>query len=231
MANAEILSGLTIAQLRKPGTPVVYGSGSGPLDMRTTVATYMSPEFMLHCKGIAELGHHLYKLPVWGFAGCSDSKRADMQAGIDSAMWILWTALCGSNLVHDVGYVESGMTCSYEMIVVCDEVIGFVRRLLGGFEISPETLALDVIDEVGPGGEFVTTDHTLKHFKKCWYPRVFDRMSHQSWVEAGRPIAVETARDLARQAVAEHRPEPLPAATLETLREIVAAADDRIRTG
>jgi trimethylamine--corrinoid protein Co-methyltransferase len=228
MANAEILSGLTLAQLRRRGAPVVYGSGSGPLDMRTTVATYMSPEFMLHCKGIAELGHHLYKLPVWGFAGCSDSKRADMQAGIDSAMWILWTALCGANLVHDVGYVESGLTCSYEMIVICDEVIGFARRLLGGMEISPETLALDVIDDVGPGGEYVTTDHTLRHFKKCWYPRVFDRMSHQSWVDAGRPTAVETARDLARKAINEHQPEPLPGATLEKLQEIVAAADERV---
>jgi trimethylamine--corrinoid protein Co-methyltransferase len=231
MANAEILSGLTIAQLRNPGAPVVYGSGSGPLDMRTTVATYMSPEFMLHCRGIAELGHHLYKLPVWGFAGCSDSKRADMQAGVDSAIWILWTALCGSNLVHDVGYVESGMTCSFEMIVVCDEVIAFVRRLLGGFEISPETLALDVIDEVGPGGEYVTTDHTLKHFKKCWYPRIFDRMSHQSWVEAGRPDAVETARDLARKTISEHQPELLPGPILEKLREIVAAADKRVGAG
>jgi len=230
IANAEVLSGLAIAQLRSPGAPVVYGSGSGPLDMRTTVATYVSPEFMLHCKAIAELGHHLYQLPVWGFAGCSDSKRADLQAGVDSAMWILWTALCGANLVHDVGYVESGMTCSYEMIVICDEVIGFARRLLGGFEISPETLALDVIDEVGPGGEYVTTDHTLRHYRKCWYPRVFDRMNHQSWVGAGRPTAVETARELARQAIAEHQPDPLPSATLETLREMVAAADERAGT-
>jgi trimethylamine--corrinoid protein Co-methyltransferase len=231
MANAEALSGLAIAQLRRPGTPVVYGSGSGPLDMRTTVATYMSPEFMLHCKAIAELGHHRYKLPVWGFAGCSDSKRADMQAGIDSAMWILWTALCGANLVHDVGYVESGLTCSCEMIVTCDEVIGFARRLLRGIEITPETLALDVIDEVGPGGEFVTTDHTLQHFKECWYPRVLDRRSHQSWIDAGQPNAVEMAREIARRAIAEHQPEPLPEAALATLREMVAQADDRAGIG
>jgi trimethylamine--corrinoid protein Co-methyltransferase len=231
MANAEVLSGLAIAQLRKPGTPVVYGSGSGPLDMRTTVATYMSPQFMLHCKAIAELGHHLYRLPVWGFAGCSDSKGADMQAGIDSAMWVLWTALSGSNLVHDVGYIESGMTCSYEMIVICDEVIGFARRLLGGIEISPETLALDVIDEVGPGGEYITTDHTLQHFKKCWYPRVLDRRSHQSWVNAGRPTAVDTARGIARKAIAEHRAEPLSEGILETLRDMVAAADERAGSG
>jgi trimethylamine--corrinoid protein Co-methyltransferase len=228
IANAEVLSGLAIAQLRKPGAPVIYGSGSGPLDMRTTVATYVSPEFMLHCKAIAELGHHLYRLPVWGFAGCSDSKTADLQAGVDSAMWILWTAMCGANLVHDVGYVESGMTCSYEMIVTCDEIIGFVRRLLGGIEISRETLALDVIDEVGPGGEYVTTDHTLRHFRNSWYPRVFDRLNYHSWVDAGRQTAIETARGLALQAIAEHHPEPLSDTTLETLRGIVSAADARI---
>jgi trimethylamine--corrinoid protein Co-methyltransferase len=227
MANAEALSGLTIAQLRRPGAPVVYGSGSGPLDMRTTVATYVSPEFMLHCKGIAELAHHRYKLPVWGFAGCSDSNTADLQAGVDSSMWILWTALTGANLVHDVGYVESGMTCSYEMIVICDEVLGFARRLLDGIEISPETLALDVIDAVGPGGEYVSTDHTLHNFRRCWYPRLFNRRSHQSWVEAGRPTALETARELAREAITEHQPEPLPAATLDTLYDMVAAADAR----
>ena len=227
MANAEVLSGLTIAQLRRRGTPVVYGSGSGPLDMLTTVATYVSPQFMLHCKAMAELGHHFYKLPVWGFAGCSDSKQADLQAGVDSSMWILWTALSGANLVHDIGYIESGMTCSYEMIVICDEIIGFVRRLLGGIELSPETLALDVIDEVGPGGEHLSTEHTLRHYKKCWYPRVFDRRTHQSWVEEGRPTAVETAREIAREAIARHEPDPLPEATRETLHSLVAAADER----
>ncbi len=227
MANAEVLSGITIAQLRRPGTPVVYGSGSGPLDMRTTVATYVSPQFMLHCKAIAELGHRFYKLPVWGFAGCSDSKQADLQAGVDSSMWILWTALSGANLVHDVGYVESGMTCSYEMIVICDEIIGFVRRLLGGIEISPETLALDVIDAVGPGGEHLSTDHTMRHYKECWYPRVFDRSNHQTWVAAGSPSAFDTAREIARQTIADHEPIPLPETTLKTLRDMVAAAENR----
>jgi trimethylamine--corrinoid protein Co-methyltransferase len=230
MANAEVLSGLTIAQLRRPGAPVVYGSGSGPLDMLTTVATYASPQFMIHCKAMAELGHHFYRLPVWGFAGCTDAKLADVQAGADSSMWILWTALSGANLVHDIGYVESGMTCSYEMIVICDEVIGFVRRLFRGIELTAENLALDVIHEVGPGGEYVSTAHTLRHFKECWYPRVFDRRSHRSWVEDGRPDVVGTARGLARRAIADHEPEPLAAATLETLREMVAEADARAGT-
>jgi len=229
MANAEVLSGLAIAQLRRRGTPVVFGSGSGPLDMKTTVASYSSPEFMLHCKGMAELGQHLYHLPTWGFAGCSDSKVPDIQAGIDSALWILWTALSGANLVHDAGYVESGMTCSYEMIVICDEIIGYVRRLLGGIEVSPETLALDTIDKVGPGGDYLMTDHTLRHYKSCWYPNILDRRNHESWDRAGRPSALETARAIARTAVARPPTDPLPAPILETLNGILAAADDRAR--
>jgi trimethylamine--corrinoid protein Co-methyltransferase len=227
MANAEVLSGLTIAQLRQPGTPVVYGSGNGPLDMRTTVATYFSPEFMRHCKAMAELGQRLYHLPTWGFAGCSDAKLPNLQAGVESSLWILWTALSGANLVHDIGYLESGMTCSYEMIVICDEIIGFVRRLLGGIELTPETLALDVIDQAGPGGDHLATEHTLRHFKECWYPSLFDRFSYQSWSEAGQPDAVATARQVAIEAIANHAPKPLSETTLETLQDLIAAADER----
>lgn len=224
MANAEVLSGLVIAQQRRKGTPFLWGSGSGPLDMRTMVATYGSPEFMLHCMGMAELAHYYYQLPVWGFSGCSDSKLPDIQAGIESALWILWTALSGANLVHDVGYIESGLTCSYEMIVTGNEIIGFVRRLLAGIRLSPETLALDVIHEVGPLGDFLGADHTLRHFKQAWYPGLFDRRSYQAWEDAGRPTAIETAREQARQAIASHQPAPLSQAVAETLRAILAEA-------
>lgn len=224
MANAEVLSGLVMAQLRRRGAPFVYGSGSGPLDMKTMVATYASPEFMLHMRATAELAHHLYHLPVWGFAGCSDAKLPDMQAGIESALWILWTALSGANLVHDVGYVESGMTLSYEMMVVGDELIGFARRLLAGIHFSPEQLALDVIDAVGPGGDFLSTDHTLDHFRQVWYPRLFDRRDHAGWEEAGRPTLQETARDLARRTLSEHQPPPLATDVEARLDEIIRVA-------
>ena len=227
MAAAEVLSGLTIAQLRRRGTPFVWGSGSGPLDMKTMVGTYASPEFMLHCMAMAELAHDYYRLPVWGFAGCADSKLPDLQAGIESALWILWSALSGANLVHDAGYIESGMTCSYEMIVVCDEIISLVRRLLGGIAVTPETLALDVIHQVGPGGSYLETLHTLSNYRRAWYPRVFDRRAHQAWTDAGRPTALDNARSLARDVLAAHRPAPLPPGRLEALHAIVAEADAR----
>jgi trimethylamine--corrinoid protein Co-methyltransferase len=230
MANAEVLSGLVIAQLRRPGTPFVWGSGSGPLDMRTMVGVYTGPEFMLHCMAMAELAHYYYHLPVWGFAGCSDSKGADLQAGVESALWILWTALSGANLVHDVGYIESGLTCSYEMIVIGNEVIGLVRRLLRGIEITPETLALDVIHEVGPGGNFLESPHTARHYREVWYPRLFDRRAYAAWVEAGRPDAVRNAREFARATLSSHQTLPLAPAVQETLHAIVAEADARAGT-
>jgi trimethylamine--corrinoid protein Co-methyltransferase len=225
LANAEVLSGITIAQLRRKGTPVVWGSGSGPLDMRTMVATYSSPEFMLHCMAMAELAHYFYHKPVWGFAGCSDSKLPDIQAGIESSLWILWMALSGANLVHDVGYIESGLTASYEMMVICNEMISFIRRLMTGIEITPETLALDVIDKVGPGGSYLTSPHTKQNFRKIWYPRLLDRHNYNGWMQAGQPTTIKTARDIARETIAHHQPVPLPPATLEVLHAIITEAD------
>ena len=227
LANAEVISGITIAQLRSPGTPIVWGSGSGPLDMRTLIATYSSPEFMLHCMAMAEMAHYYYQKPVWGFAGCSDSKLPDIQAGIESSLWILWIALSGANLVHDVGYIESGLTASYDMMVVCDEVISFVRRLINGIEITPETLALDVIDKVGPGGSYLNTYHTKQNYRKVWYPRVMNRHNYNNWMQVGQPTMSTTAHEVARDVIANHKPSPIPPDVLETMYTIISEADKR----
>ena len=227
LANAEVLSGLVMAQLRRKGTPFVWGSGSGPLDMRTMVHAYGAPECMLHCMAMAELAHRYYHLPVWGFAGCSDAITADIQAGIESALWILWAALSGANLVHDVGYIEAGLTCSLELMVICDEIISLVRRLMRGLELTSETLALELIHAVGPGGDYLGQAHTRNHFREVWYPRVFERRAYVTWAEAGQPTAVSKAREIARQAIATHVPPPLAPSVAETLRAILAEADAR----
>jgi len=182
---------------------------------------------MLHCMGFAELAHYRYNLPVWGFSGCSDSKLPEMQAGIESTLWILWTALSGANLVHDIGYVESGLTCSYEMIVVCDEIISFVRRLMRGVEITPETMALDVIHQVRHTAGYLKQRHTREHSRRHWYPRLLDRRAHQAWSDAGRPTALESARALAREILATHAAPPIPDSTLADLRAVIAGADAR----
>jgi len=228
MANAEVISGVAIAQLRRKGTPVVWGSGSGPLDMKTMVATYCSPEFMLHCMAMAEMAHYYYHKPVWGFAGCSDSKLPDLQAGIESSLYVMCMMLSGANLIHDTGYLESGLTASYEMMVTVDETISFVRRLMQGFDLSPEHLALDAIHQVGPGGSFLSAPHTMRNYRQVWYPRVLDRHNYSGWMKAGQPTANTNAREIARDAIANHKPIPLPQSILDTLNGIVAEADERI---
>jgi trimethylamine--corrinoid protein Co-methyltransferase len=137
-------------------------------------------------------------------------------------------ALSGSNLIHDTGYLESGLTASYEMMVIVDETISFVRRLMRGIEVTPEELALDVIHQVGPGGSYITAPHTLKNFRQVWYPRVLDRHNYSGWIKAGQPTADKTAREIARDAIANHKPVPLPQSTLDTLTEIIADADQRL---
>lgn len=184
-ANAELLSGLLICQLIREGTPVIAGAGGMmTMDMSTTLASYGAPEFMLDWSALCEMGHY-YNLPVFGFAGVTDSKIFDQQAGIEGALWVLLSALMGGNLIHDVGYVESGLTTSYEMIVSMNETIGLVKKLLGGIHISEEDFALDVIDRVGPGGHFLNERHTVRHCRKNWRPQLFDRQNRERWEKAG----------------------------------------------
>jgi trimethylamine--corrinoid protein Co-methyltransferase len=140
---------------------------------------------------------------------------------------MLWAALIGSNLVHDVGYMESGMTASCEMIVLGDEMIGMVRHLLRGISITPETLALNVIDQVGPGGDYITAPHTTQHYRSVWYPSLLDRRPYESWAADGKPTAAEKARDRARELLTSHEPRPLSDDVLEGLDDILAEADAR----
>ncbi len=226
-ANAELLSGLLICQLIREGTPVVAGAGGMmTMDMSTTVGTYGAPEFMLDWSALCEMGHH-YDLPVFGFAGVSDAKTFDQQAGIEGALWTLVAALAGGNLIHDVGYLESGLTTSYEMLLAMDEVIGLVKRLVGGMEVSEETLALDLIERVGPGGHFLAEKHTVRHCRENWRPMLMDRDNLEGWESRGSLDLGQRAKRRVADLLATHQPVPLNAAAATQLSLIVQTADSR----
>ena len=226
VANAELLSGLVIAQLAAEGAPFVYGGGVAIMDMRHMNVTYASPEFWVNMAALCNLARY-YRLPVFSFGGCSDSKIFDQQASLEGALWILTTALAGGNLSHDVGYIEYGLTASMEMTVMSDEVIGMVRRILGGIPVSPETLALDVIDRVGPGGHFLEEEHTLRHFRENWYPTLLNRTSFSAWEESGGASYGELANRRARDILERHRPQLLPEDVQAAIRAIVRRAEAR----
>ncbi len=221
LANAGELAGLVIAQLKREGAPVILTGGvNDMLDMRTTVDAYADPTNRVM---LVELAHR-YGLPIFGLTGCSDSKLPDEQAAAEAAFSIILETLAGAQMAHDVGYLEGGMTNSIEQIVICDELISYTKRFMQGLEISDETLALDLIDQVGPDGDFMSTKHTLVHFKEDWYPRLFDRQNHDEWQAGGSKTLRQRARERALHLIETHQPAPLAADVQAALDEIVAGA-------
>jgi trimethylamine--corrinoid protein Co-methyltransferase len=182
---AESLMGLVLAQLRQPGTPVVLGANLAVFDMATTMLTTGSPEMSLALAGQAEVAQAL-GLPTWGLAGSTDSKVLDAQAGLESGFSVLAQGLAGLNLIHDVGYMDSGMICSTEMLVLGNEAIGMAKRFTRGIAVNPETLARELVAKVGPGGHFLQEDHTVRHFRQeLWRPSLLARQEYSIWQADG----------------------------------------------
>lgn len=225
LSVAEFLAGMVVSQLKRPGAPLIMGGVISPMDMRTTIFTYGSPELHLLTAAIADIAHWM-RVPVFSTAGCSDSKVFDEQAAVEATLSIMAAGLSGGNLIHDVGFLESAMTGSHEMVVLSDEVVGMVKRFLAGVRVDDETLALDVIREVGPGGNFLAHDHTARHLRKeLWFPGLMDRSRYPAWQQEG----CKTLRDRVRERVAEilatHEVPPIPGEVDAGIDRILAAAD------
>jgi trimethylamine--corrinoid protein Co-methyltransferase len=224
--NAESLAGVLVAQLKREGAPIIFGGERLHMDMSTTMCSYGAPEFMMSVAANAEMAAY-YRLPSWSYAGCSDAKTFDQQAAAEGSLMTFLAALSGGNLNHDVGYLEAGLTSSLEAIVAADEVIGMVKRIMGGIEVSRETLALDVIHDVGPGGEFLTSEHTLNHFKEDWFPKLFDRGSYETWERDGKKTLSQRANERVKRILENHTPEPLPGSAKEKMADVIARAEER----
>jgi trimethylamine---corrinoid protein Co-methyltransferase len=224
LANAGELAGLTIAQLHREGAPVILSGGTQDmLDMRTTGDVYAAPENRVLCVEMA----HYYNMPVFGLGGCSDSQLPDEQAAAEIALTLLAETLAGSHLIHDVGYLASGMCNSLESVVIGDELIGWIRRFMQGVEVSPETLAVDLIQGAGPKNGFMASDHTRTHYREDWYPKLIERRNWEGWTAAGRLTFRERARARALSLLESHNPPPLPQDMAQALQAIVEAARAR----
>jgi trimethylamine--corrinoid protein Co-methyltransferase len=222
VAHAGALVGLVLSQLKREGAPFIMpGWGSDMLDMRTTVLPYADPDK----RAMAPDFVHYLRLPMFALAGCTDSKVVDQQAGIEAALTLMTDALCGGNIVHDLGYLESGLTGSLVQLVICDEIVSWLEPFVRGVEINDETLALDLIDEVGPDGQFLDSEHTLKHFRDRWYPKLFDRDNYDGWLAKGGTTLTERAALRVETILAEHEPEPLPNDVAKAVHAVVQRAE------
>ncbi len=222
LANAGELAGLVVAQIVREGTPVILTGGvNDMLEMRTAIDCYADPTNRVM---LVELAHR-YGLPIFGLTGCSDSKLPDQQAAAEAALSIMLESLAGAQMAHDVGYLDSGMTNSIEQVVICDEIIGYTRHFMKDLDVCDETLALDVIDKIGPDGDFVGSPHTRKHFREDWYPQLFERRNYDGWKKGGGTTLGQRAQQKALDILANHVAEPLPPAVLKALDDIVGQAD------
>lgn len=221
-ANAESLAGLVVAQLKSPGTSFIYGGLATIMDMSTTVFSYGAPEMSLAVAALAEMAH-FYRLPIFGTAGCSDSKAVDLQAAVEVAVSCLVSATLGAHLVHDVGMMDQCTLVSPELMVLTNEILGMLEAFMSGIPVSAETLALDVVEKVQPGGSFLAEDHTLRHFKQIWYPEIFDRTTLAGWERMGGYLQIkERLRKRTRQIIEKHQPQPLSPDVVKELDRMAA---------
>lgn len=228
--TAESLIHIVLAQLRNPGCPVCMSGNVGVLDMATALMAFGTPEGSLGLAAQAEVAQS-FGLPTWGLAGATDAKRLDAQAGIESTFGIFSQALAGLNLIHDVGYMASGMACSCEQLVMGNEIIGMTKRFIAGVTVDAETLARDVIEAVGPGGNFLAQRHTVTHLRReLWQARLLNRQPIAAWQTAGQPTMEDRVREEVRRLVETHEPQPLDGKVRDELtrlkndgeREIIA---------
>jgi trimethylamine---corrinoid protein Co-methyltransferase len=225
---AESLAGLVISQLRSPGAGLVMGGVYTILDFRSMIFSYGSPELLLLSAALTDLAKYL-GLPMFSTAGCSDAMTFDGQATFEAGVSILTAALSGANLIHDVGYIESGLNGSLDMLVFSDEAISMVKRLVRGVKVTPETLAVDVIKEIGPGGHYLQHEHTLAHFKEeIWRPTLLQRNDFPGWQAGGSKTLEERVHNKVLRILDEHKPMPIAPEAMKTMKDIVARAEGRL---
>jgi trimethylamine--corrinoid protein Co-methyltransferase len=219
IGSAECLGGLVVVQLKKPGAPFIFGAWPSIMDMKTTIYAFGAPEMSLIVAALTELSHY-YKLPMFGSAGSVDAEVIGAQAGIEMTIQVLMSVLSGADMVHAVGEVYHETTKSPEMKVLVDEVIEMVKVIMGGLEINHETLPLDLIEHVGPGGDYLSQSHTLKHFRKFWVPTIFDRSFRKA---EGVKNCEELLNEKTIEIMETHKPKPLPEDLVKECKKVEAA--------
>ncbi len=218
--NVEALSGIIMTQCVSPGTPVLLSYVPTTADIRTMAFTFSAVENgMMNAAG-AQMAH-FYDLPMYATAGLSDSKLPDVQAGYEKMSTSMMAALAGCNYIHDAaGLIEAGMSVAYEQYVIDDEINGMIMRAVRGIEVDEDTLAVDVIKEVGPGGDYLTQPHTIQYMRtENYLPQVADRNMHDSWQALGAQDGRTKANGIAKRILADHTPLPIDQAVVQKLEE------------
>jgi trimethylamine--corrinoid protein Co-methyltransferase len=224
LENAEILAAITLAQVLAPGIPVCYGGVPHIMDMRSSQISFGSPEQGMMAVAMTQMAHS-YRLPAYINVGLSDSKRLDPQSGLERGMSLLMGALAGADTFGHMGILGADQAASLEQLVVDDEMASYIKRILQGFGVGGESLAVDVVREVGIGGSFLSHRHTRDHFRhEMWFPMLSDRRRWDEWWNDGARTIADAADERRNQILNEHAVEPMAEDLTREIDEIVTAA-------
>lgn len=219
--NAGALLGIVLAQLVREGTPVaIPGWNGGPYNLQTMVGNYVLPDEL----GVAASMAKYYQLPTFGLGGATDSKVLDQQSAAEATVGLLLAHLNGAHIIHDCGFMDAGMQGSLQLMAIDDDMIGFIRAATAPVEVTPETLAIDVMEELGPDGNYLAHEHTYAHFKEPFYSDLADKRQYEDWKEHGETTMEERAARKVDRLLESHQPRALSASVREELRGMVEDA-------
>jgi trimethylamine--corrinoid protein Co-methyltransferase len=225
--TAEILGMVVIAQLVNPGAPVLMGTVGAAMDLKNGMIALGGVEAAMINVAHAQIAQ-FYQIPSRGTGSNTESKLLDMQAGYEKTITLLLPALAGINMIFYPGTMDHALTVSLESLLIDHEICGMIDRIINGISVTEETLGLEVIDKVGPGGHFLNQKHTMKHLKKEHFiPKVSDRDSHELWKEKGERRIDEKARDEVKRILTEHKPLSLDSTVEKELLVIIKEVEKR----
>jgi trimethylamine--corrinoid protein Co-methyltransferase len=224
LTNAEVLFGVVLTQLIKPGAPVILKPDTDVFDMKTTQCTYGSPEQNLGKVAMVQLAH-FYNLPIYGLGGGVEAKTPDAEASGEAMMGMLLNGLAGMTLNQSLGTLSWGLYGSQEMVAICDELVHMIKRILSGIAVTDETLAVDVIRKVGHGGSYLSEDHTVKFFRQeLFFPRLFRRQTIEQWVKSGGKMIHEVAHERVLEILSKSGPVELPPGADAEMERVLRSA-------
>jgi trimethylamine---corrinoid protein Co-methyltransferase len=227
MVYAGVLAGLVMSQLTREGAPFLMpGWGGAAMDMRTMISPYCRPGWGTIASALA---HH-HKMPMFGLAGCSDSKLVDQQAAAEAALTLMNESMGAPHIVHDLGYLESGLCGSLAQLAICDEIVSWIKASWAPIVVDDDTVPVDLIDELGPDGQWLDTEHTLRHFREQWSPGLFDHANHSQWLKRGGKTLGERAADKVDQILVQHKWQPLPDEIQAAIHAVVMRAEQSFGT-
>ena len=223
---ADALFTVVLCCLKKPGAPVLLGGIQSVKGHTKETPSYGSPELHLTSAAMTEIYKWLGLLSS-SAGGCTDAKIVDEQAASESVMSLYNNLMAGTNLIHQIGCLDGGLTGSLSSLVMCDEIIGMVKQIANGIQVTDETLALDILKEVGPGGEFLSHDHTYDHWKEWFRPTIIDRSNYEVWSDSGSKTYNDRLEPEVDRILESHAPEPLDENIVQEMKKIINLADKK----